>query len=141
MAETVSIACKLPHGLIMQLQRQNEVRDPTMASPDRTVKVWQKVGDQITIRGFAKRVDQPSDTLVIGGFAITSNVDAAFAKEWFAQNKEHPSVKGGFIYIHGEQKNVEGYAKAHADLESGLEATNPAKMPEEFRRNVETAIV
>lgn len=136
MAETVSIACKLPHGLIMQLQRFIEVREPTQTNPDRIVKVAEKFGPTHTIKGFANGARDP-DVTVIGNFAINNGVPAEFAQAWFEQNAEHPAVAGGFVYLHRTAGGAAGYAREHAKKLSGFEPADPSALPQEFK-DVET---
>lgn len=99
MAETVTVGCKLPHGLIMELGEK-----------------------KITINGL-------NTSKIIGGHGITENVDKAFFDAWMEKNKELSFVKGGFLFAHTKPVNTEAEAKDRAKNETGLEPLDPAKAP------------
>lgn len=141
MANTVTIACKLPHGLLLQLQREVEVSEPTQTAPERKVKRWEKTGQSYAVKGFAQHLDAPQVTAVVGGFALTHGIPADFAKKWFEQNKDHSAVEGGFIFIAETPNDAQSYAEKHAGKKSGFEAADPKDLPREFRRQIETADV
>lgn len=137
MSETVSIACKLPHGLILQLQRKKTIAEPTPTAPDRTVEISERFGPTYTIKGFANGAKDP-DVMVIGHFAINNGIPADFAAKWFEQNDEHPAVVGGFIYLHKSASGATGYAREHAKMLSGFEPADPAALPDEFKAEIKT---
>lgn len=137
---TVSIACKLPAGLVMQLQREETRRDPAPNDGNRTVKVFAKYGDKYTLNGFS-RSPSLNPKLVVGGFAITSNIPKDFAEEWFKQNADFPPVKRGFVKMFSSDNMASGYASEHEKMKSGYEPTDPNDLPEEFRGRIEKADV
>lgn len=100
--ETVTVACKLPHGLHLDLQRPGKPKE------------------RVTIHGFT----HPG---AIAGFGITENVNKEFFDEWLRQNKDLEPVKQGLIFSHAQQKSVIDQAKDKAYLKSGLEALDPNK--------------
>ncbi|MGO4738639.1 hypothetical protein AB4099_18975 [Bosea sp. 2KB_26] len=137
---TVTVACKLPHGLILQLQEPREVAEPTQASPDRKVTRYERVGKVVAIAGCALHMDRPSAKQVIGGFALTHGVDAAFFAKWLDQNKELPAVEGGFIFAAEKMGTLEGQIAKGEKRRTGMEPADPKALPAEFRQ-VETASV
>lgn len=135
---TVTVACKLPHGLILQLQEPREVAEPTQTSPDRKVTRYERVGKTITIAGCALHNDRPTQKQVMGGFALTHGIDASFFSKWLEQNAQHPAVEGGFIFAAGKMETVETQIAKGEKRRTGMEPADPKKLPAEFRQ-IETA--
>lgn len=100
--ETVTIACKLPHGLHLDLQRPGQPKE------------------RVTINGF-------THPRAIAGFGITEGVSKEFFDEWMRQNKDLEPVKQGLIFAHAQAKSVVDQAKEKVNLKSGLEALDPNK--------------
>lgn len=122
--ETVNIACKMPHGLLLELGYEiinnGVVRSDTYKS--------------ITLKG-------TNSNLVIAGQpavlnpepGITQNVPKDFWEAWLASRagKYHPAVRNGLIYViprdMGAAKDMQAAGRA---ARSGLEPLDPNKMPE-----------
>ncbi|MGJ2639847.1 hypothetical protein ACR8HR_23120, partial [Salmonella enterica subsp. enterica serovar Paratyphi A] len=68
MAKTVTVACRLPHGLVLQLQRQSSRPEPVMGGGSRDVPVWEKVGDTITLNGCSHAVARAAPNLIMNGY-------------------------------------------------------------------------
>jgi hypothetical protein len=94
---TVSVGCKLPHGLHLD------------------------VGDvRVTLAG-------TNAAQVIGGYGITENVDKDFFDKWMSLNRESAAVKGGFIFAHDKAEHVKGKAAERKDVRNGFEGLDPKK--------------
>lgn len=99
MGATVTVGCKLPHGLFLDM------------------------GDKrVTIKGV-------NSTSIIGGHGITENVDKEFFDAWMAKNANLTFVKAGFIFAHEKANNAAAEAKDREANATGLEALNPDAMP------------
>jgi hypothetical protein len=101
-SDTVTVGCKLPHGIHMDLQNKGESRK------------------RVTLKG-------NNDKKVIGGFGITENVPKAHFDEWIKRNKNHPSVTGGYIFSMRDMASAEAAAEERKDLRNGLEALDQEK--------------
>lgn len=135
---TVTVACKLPHGLVLQLQEPRQVAEPTQTAPDRKVTRYERVGKSVVINGCALHNDRPSSKQVMGGFALTHGVDAAFFNQWMKENEQHPAVEGGFIFAASRIEAVEAQIAKGASRLTGMEPADPKGLPAEFRK-IETA--
>ena len=127
---TVVVACKIPNGLILQLQRKIQHTQKTMQGPY-TEEIFVKVGDEHAVRGPAAPVGQfprgyrPPE--VVGGYALTRNIPADFWEQWIEQNKDAPYVHGGMIFAHNRRDDTAGQAFDQSELKSGFEPLTPDK--------------
>lgn len=115
----VTVACKLSTGLVLQLYEMRDTMENVSGNNSRVVKIAHPVGDPVTVRGTATPfgVQKP----LVGGYALTPNVDKEFFDEWTRQNKDHAAVKNGMIFARESRDDVEGMAEERADLKSGQE--------------------
>lgn len=132
-AETVTVACKLPAGLILRLHRMEETQEPVMGGGSRTVRQARQVGESVRINGNAHPQNKaPRHQIVDGadfGYALTPNVPKAFWDQWLEQNKDHAAVKNGLLFAHVEHRSVEAEAREKEKVRSGMERLNPEKLP------------
>lgn len=97
----VSVGCKLPHGLILELKTND---------------------------GFARHTLKGANAArIVGGYGITENVPADFMAQWLKKNARHAAVVNGSIFIHSDAKSAEAMAKERQDIATGLEAIDPVK--------------
>jgi hypothetical protein len=99
----VSVGCKLPNGLILDLKTNS--------------------GDaqRVTLKG-------ANAARIIGGYGITENVPAAFMDQWLKKNQRHPAVVNGSIFLHNDTESAEAIAKERRDIATGLDAIDPLKL-------------
>ena len=128
MSGTVTVACRLPHGLYL------DVVDPSVFDGiDPKVGVIARPvveGSRIKINGCARPVGVPlpeDAPQVVGGFALTPGVPAAFWETWLSQNKDAPFVKQKLIFAHEKAGSAVAEAKEKRGLRSGFEGVNPDK--------------
>lgn len=99
--KTVTVGCKLPHGLILDL----------------------KVGGELvrhTLKG-------ANAARIIGGYGITENIPADFMEQWLKKNAKHPAVANGSIFLHNDTKSAESIARERREIDTGLGAIDPIK--------------
>lgn len=96
MSKTVVVGCKLPNGLIIELN-----------------------GKQAKING-------KNTSKIIGGHGITENVDAELFNAWLKVNVNREIVKNGFIFAHESKEDTKANAKEKAKTKTGLEPINPS---------------
>jgi hypothetical protein len=105
MAETsgamISVGCKLPHGLHMDITKHGELRK------------------RVTLNG-------TNASRVIGGYGISENVSKEFFEKWMADHHELPAVKNGLIFAHDKAAFVESKAKEQAQVKNKFEPIDPA---------------
>lgn len=126
-AGTVTVACKVPTGVVIQLCRKTEYAEETMQGTRMRVR-YDRYGPIVIVRGPA----QPAGTaprgyvrpVVVGGYALTPGVDADFWKAWLEQNKDSPLVLSGQIFAHGTTASTRAQAQEQREVTSGLEPLN-----------------
>ena len=100
MAEFLTVACKLPHGIHMDLHFKDRPRE------------------RVTLKG-------NNSSRVIGGYGITENVPKEHFEQWMKMNRSHPAVTGGLIFSHGQTASAEAKAREQAEFRHGMERINP----------------
>lgn len=116
MSGTVTVACKIPNGLILRLF---EMVDTTEVMPNghRTIKKAQPKGSPVQIAGYSHEFMQaPRSALASGGYALTHGVDADFWEEWLNQNRDADYVRNGLIFAQEKTADVRAQAKEHRDV-------------------------
>jgi hypothetical protein len=103
--DTVTVGCKLPHGLMLKLTKHGEG------------------SRQYRVRG-------SNASNIVGGFGITEGVPRDFWDEWVKHHAAISIVKQGLIFALGDKASVQDKAKEYASLANGLEALDPNKTPE-----------
>jgi hypothetical protein len=141
MPGTVTVACRMPNGLRLRIWDFHEVEDQVIGGGVRTRKQAHrsiKPGrpEEVVLKGFAVPLGY-SDTRIVGGYALTYNVDAEFMSEWFRQNSESDLVKNNIVFFNDKAEAVEKRARDHKNTLSGLEPLNTETT---FKNNIETQV-
>lgn len=125
-AKTVTVACKLPMGMLLHLQQSYKDSEQT-PNGVREVTRHRKVGDGVTIAGPAMPVGEPNapQKQIVGGYALTRGVDADFWTQWLEQNKDASYVKNGIIFAAATRDAAEDKAEDQLKVKSGLEPLDP----------------
>lgn len=120
-AITVTVACKMPHGVVIRDFAETKYMVDVLGGGKRPEKVFRPVGRPIRIKGpivpevFVRLVE------VVGGYAITEGVDAKVFARWIDANAEAPFVTNRLIYGHEDGARVRAWAKENASVKSGME--------------------
>lgn len=119
---TVTIACKIPNGLELQLCKRDDYDEETPSGTRRRIR-YVKVGEIVVVRGPANPVGNPNAKAVplVGGYALTHGVSADFWKEWRDQNEANPLVVGHMIFAQPKRDSARDQAAEQGSLRSGLE--------------------
>lgn len=114
MSGTVTVACKIPNGLILRLF---EMVDTTEVMPNghRTIKKAQPKGEPVRINGYSREFMAPRAGLA-SGFALTRNVDADYWEEWLNQNRDADYVRNGLIFAQVQTADTKAKAKELRDV-------------------------
>lgn len=102
--DTVTVGCKLPHGLHLDIVK---IGEPTARH---------------TING-------TNSSRIIGGYGITEGVPRAFWDRWLEQAKDLAMVKNGLVFAHKETASAIAKAKDGAGVLNSFEPIDPAKPP------------
>ena len=103
MAETVTVACKLPAGIHLDLP-----------------------GKRVTLRGIAVPYGEPP-VIVPGGYALTPDVDADFMTKWLELYSTMDIVVKQILYVMPKSSEARSRAKELTEIKTGLEPINPDK--------------
>ena len=114
--ETVTVACKLPHGIHMDLRTPINLKDPNNPGGNTLVS-------RVTLNGSAK--GEANQRYGEAGFGLTFNVPKEHFEQWLKDHENHPAVKNGLIFAHREQASVEAMARENEGKKSGLEPVDP----------------
>jgi hypothetical protein len=131
-ASTVTVASKLPFSLRLQLQKKLSRTEDAFGGGVREVVSRIKDGRTLVIEGCSRPVGVDSEKQLVGGFALTHNVDAEFWNTWLAENGEFPPVEKGLIFATPKAGGTESEARDRRSLISGFEPVNPDAVPAEF---------
>lgn len=107
MSKKVTIGCRLPHGLVL------EVKGVSVTLKGKNSKVIPSVGIYVPEQDFA-----------------TTEVDADFWEAWFTQHSTFPAVLSGAIFIAKDAASAESIAKELRNEPTGMEQLDPAKEAE-----------
>jgi len=107
----IIVACKLPHGLHLDVPGKGRV----------------------TLKGTALPEDVRRENPLPGGFSLTS-VDADFYAAWLKRNEDLEAVKRGFVFASARRDAAQGQARELDELETGLERLDPEKPPPGLER-------
>lgn len=128
MGGKVTVACKMPNGLMLRVFNEVEVSVPLFGGGTKTVKEYQEVegAPRVQIKGTAVAFGQTPRAAMAGGYALTPNVDAEFWEQWLAQNRTSDMVRNNLIFATKQPAQARDKAKEQAGIKSGLEPLNPA---------------
>lgn len=134
-AATVTVACKLPHGLILRIFDMKETQEPVMGGGYRATKTAQEREQRITVFGVAHPQNAAPKCEIVAGYAITHDVPKDFWNLWLQQNKESAVVKNNLIFAHDTIESTKAEAKEKIAVRSGLERLDPEKLPKGLERD------
>jgi hypothetical protein len=122
---TVTVACKLPNGLILHLDKRESYNEPVMGGGTRKTSRAVRMEGTVTLNGYAHKFGEMPAFVIAGGFALTPNVPEEFWDEWLKQNGESDLVKNGLIFARAKADVAGDEAKEKQDLASGLQPLRP----------------
>ncbi len=123
--ETVTVACKLPNGLIIRGFRKVEATEPVLGGGLRTVQKFEEDGRRVHIFGNARPKGGSAKTRIVAGYALTTGVDKELMDEWLEANADTPMVKNKIIMVLPSIDQAVDAAREHQKVRSGLEPLNP----------------
>lgn len=99
----VWVACKLPHGIILEL--------PKSDNPDDGIET-------VTLNGLNK-------VRIVGATYGITKVDQQFWERWIKANPKYPAVQSGAIFMHKSEDSVEAIAEEYKERKTGFERIDP----------------
>lgn len=136
----VTVACKLPAGLVLRGQKKVQEREAVLGGGVREFDVWRPTGAMVEILGTATPYGQAPKTLIIGGYALTHNVPKDLWDNWLEGNAEGSLVKNKIVFAYEKAADAQDAAKDHESTVSGFEPIDPEN-PGKKVRGIEKATV
>lgn len=125
----VTVACKMPNGLVLQLEQKVEIREPLPSGGVREVTQWRRTPDVIEVKGNAVNFESLRRGMqmpaIEGGFGLTHGVPKAFWDQWLEAHKDDDIVRRGLIFAVKTEQEARKEAATRSDIKSGLEPINP----------------
>lgn len=133
MAGTVTVGCRLPHGLVLQAYEWVEKTYFNKEGMSRTVKEAQPMegSGKVVINGNARRpgedkLDVYGDPISLAsGYAITQGVDQELWDAWYEANKNQAYIKNEMVFAFPNLRDMKAKARENIDIRSGFEKINP----------------
>ena len=129
MASTVTVACKLPHGLKMRVFAPQEYNEYVMGGGSRTVTRYVDTGKSFTVNGWSHAQNSAPHCTIQEGFALTMGVDKDFWDTWYEQNKTSALVENNLIWAYEKIADGKDMTKDFAQVKSGLERLDLDNLP------------
>lgn len=121
---TVTVACKLPHGLQLQLQTKTNVKIVTRDGGQQDAVQWAKDGVTYTVHGTAIAKGEIPRYKMVAGYALTPGIPKNFWDAWWDQNQSAPYCKQNLIFAYESLDRVRGTAKDNREVRTGQEPLN-----------------
>lgn len=126
---TVTVACKLPHGFVLQL---DDSRKETLPQGGKEIDVYFPIGEQTMITGSNYshiNANLPKGARPVRGVAGhgLTEVDADLWEKWAKQKADWAPLRKGWVFVQPTQDKAEGQAREQRDLKTGLEPLDPNK--------------
>jgi len=127
--DTVVVACKLPHGLILRVFEMVEFDEPVLGGGFRRSKISQERPERFTINGFSHPQNRAPSHAIVEGFALTPGVPKELWDRWLSQNQRSDMVKNGLIFAQPKTEMAEAASVERKKIKSGLERLDPNALP------------
>jgi hypothetical protein len=126
--DTITIACNLPHGLVLQLFEKVEKIEATPLGVRTNTEYMPIEGQRFVLRGNAKLLKMQGSDLIAdtGGYALTTGVPRELYERWFEQNKHSAIVRNGLVFACESEHDAADEGKQRASVRSGFEPLDPA---------------
>ncbi|QWA89611.1 hypothetical protein [Klebsiella michiganensis] len=107
MAETVTVGCKLPNGLILEQG------------------------------AYKVELNGSNSSLVVGGYGLTENVDKEAFEAWLEVHADQPYVRKELVFAQAKTSSAQAKAKENASEKTGLEGLDQNKPMEGVSKDEE----
>lgn len=139
MPGTITVACKIPNGLVLRVFVPETYDVPVMGGGMKTVTRSRPTDWTQKLNGPARKTGQDVPWQIIHGVGLTHGVDADRFAQWLEQNKSSDCVVKGLVFGQAKPNDTIAQAHEHRNERTGMEAVDPTNMPPEFKRVIKTA--
>lgn len=125
---TVTVACKIPNGLKLEVFEEREVHEPLFGGGTKLVKRFERTGKPgtfYTVRGPRLPFGVPPTFPIVGGFALTPGIPKDFWDKYCEQNQDSDAIRNGLLFAHESLDKVQGRCREFRGNKSGLEPLDP----------------
>jgi hypothetical protein len=140
MPGTVTVACKIENGIVLQIYEWEMRSIQVMGGGVKEVKIAKPLPWLHRINGPARRIGQDVGYQISDGAALTHGVDADKFAIWMEQNKDIDMVKNGLVFANTKVNDVVAQAHEHRSQKGDFASIDPKNLPAEFRGKIETAV-
>ena len=129
---TVTVACKLPNGLILQLWDMVNVFEAGPGGGRSVPQARPRENARYVVRGNRLPHGVIPDfqmTANNNGYALTPDIPEDFWNEWLEQNKGASYVVNKLVFACRKMADVRAIADENQGRKSGLEPIDPANVP------------
>jgi hypothetical protein len=140
MPGTVTVACKIENGIVLQLYEFETVSMPVMGGGVKEVKMARALPWSHRLNGPARRLGQDITYQIADGAALTHGVDADNFAKWLEQRKDTDMVRNGLVFANAKVPDLIAQAKEHRLQKGDFSPVDPKALPAEFKGKVETAV-
>lgn len=122
---TVTVACKIPNGLIIHIEKREKTVEPSPAG-GRTIEVGRRIGEPIVLNGPTNALTgQPPAHQIVSGYGLTHGVPKDFWDKWIKDNAGLDVVVNGLVFAHEKREDAEAQARDQKSLRTNLEPLDP----------------
>jgi hypothetical protein len=140
--KTVTVACKMPSGLLLRIFKMVDQSVQVMGGGSRIEKQAEQIGKAVKINGYASPFGKaPKHTVLeqtYGGYGLTPGVDAEFFAKWMHDNAESDLVKNRIVFAASDSDRVEAEADDYKKEWDGMHPITP-DTDKRIPRGVKTA--
>jgi hypothetical protein len=122
---TVSVVCKLPRGLYLQLTKFVEQDVKVMGGGVEKRKVPMRVGEMVRLKPTSLPFGAIPNYPIVSGFSITNDVDANFWNSYYQQNRNLEMITSGLLCAFDNETEARAYCREYGSLRTGLEPIDP----------------
>jgi hypothetical protein len=141
MPGTVTVACKIENGIVLDLYEFDKVSVPVMGGGVKETRIARALPWSHRLNGPARRLGQDLAYQITDGAALTHGVDADNFAKWLEQRKDSAMVINGLVFAAVKATDVIAQAKEHRDQKGDFSPVDPKNLPAEFKNKIEPATV
>jgi hypothetical protein len=135
---TVTVACKIPNGLLLRTFHWETEKENTLHGYVDT-PVAKEDPEKYHVKGPALPWGVKPQFNIEGGYALTPGIPKSFWEKWAEQNADFDAFKNGLVFAVPTLNEARAEAKGMAKVKSGLEPVDPDNLPAEFKK-IKTAV-
>lgn len=125
---TVTVACKIPSGLVLRLFRSETYREQgragEMVEHQRSVEIE---GTRVTLKGANSVLGLDPKLPSEYAYGLTHGVPEDIWDQWLVANADSDVVRQRLVYAHAKPQYVADKATEQAAIRTGFEPINPDK--------------